>query len=69
MIEKGIPIPPQPKHKGGKPRAEWNFMDVGDSVLVLSVSRASNYLTAFRKLGRKGTTRKVEGGWRVWRTA
>lgn len=69
-IEKGVPIPP----KGGGRPIVYPFaeMDVGDSVLITNKTQAHASATSNKvggRLGRKFTTRKVEGGIRVWRVS
>ena len=69
MIEKGIPIPVKMR-RGGAPRTSpIHAMNVGDSILFPTEQQATNASVTIYRAGKKGTRRKVEGGWRVWRTA
>lgn len=75
-IEKNIPIPPVQSSKGeGYP---FRAMEIGDSFMVplkdktarelqQRMARKANYVSA--RYTMKFTTRVVEGGVRVWRTA
>jgi hypothetical protein len=69
-IEKNIP---QPKERRGR-ASEFPFaqMDLGDSFLApdsnLRAMQQNGYHWG-KKLGRKFTSAKVEGGVRVWRVA
>jgi hypothetical protein len=65
-IERGIPMP-----AGASPRGLWGRiaaqMQAGDSVLCPMETNAKTIGGALKKLGHKYSTRKVDGGWRVWR--
>lgn len=67
-VEKGVPIPPK-----GNTRARSEMskavisMGINDSFVVRTPEEATSALCAFRYYGRKGTYRKTETGWRVWR--
>ena len=67
-VEKGIEIP-----GGGKKKYPWDEMEVGDSFFIPGLGEvprniASSAPTHRKKRGEKYTTRKVEGGYRIWRT-
>ena len=71
-IEKGIQIP---ETRGTKSKYPWKTMIVGDSFFVEAAMKSVRYKTiqsaAYRsgkKIGRKFTTRFIDGGLRVWRT-
>ncbi len=68
MIEKGIPIPPK-KYHGGPKRGPGHAMEIGDSILFATRKEANNVAVALGRAGKKGSQRKVDGGWRVWRIA
>ena len=66
-IEKGVPIP-LGKTKRIYPLKE---MEVGDSIFIPSdgfINICARVNPQAKKLGIKVATRKVEGGYRVWRT-
>ena len=66
-IQKNIPLPPASRGKPGK----YDFalvMEPGDSVLVETLNAASAIAARLKNNGRKAAQRKVEGGFRVWRT-
>lgn len=70
-IEKDVPIPAT---TAGRPAtgSKWDALEVGDSVLLVGVTQPSASARTGRtakNLGRKFTTRKVDGGVRVWRVA
>ena len=67
-IEKGVPIP-----KKGREKKVWPFdeMAVGDSFFVTADlhGRAQTAASWYSRRDRKKfTVRKVDGGYRVWRT-
>lgn len=69
-IERGIPIPP-PRW----PTTKWPYrsMELGDSFFV-PVGNAgkniyNNARAAAQAYGQKISIRKIDGGWRIWRTA
>jgi hypothetical protein len=72
-IEKNIPVPGKATGSRTSPlRVAVLTMECGDSVLVMGkktneVSARLSYLQKFS--GRKFTSRKVEGGVRVWRVS
>lgn len=68
-IERGIPVP---SARGALIKYPWAEMEVGDSLFFPagnhpSVSAISGQWAT--RHGRKFTTRKVDGGVRVWRIA
>lgn len=67
-IEHGIPIPEPDDRPHFHRRAIARQMDIDDSVLVESKDAARAIIRAFRDLDIKGTIRRAEGGYRVWRT-
>jgi hypothetical protein len=70
-IEKGIPIPPDMRGMTkGKRKYPFAEMEVGDSIL-LEQKKASGIGSYAQKClpGAKFSTRKVEGGIRIWRLA
>ena len=69
-IEKGVPL--IAAHRTRPEKYPWTKMNVGDSFFVPGVSiqtMVGSATPAGRRHGRKYTTRKVEGGVRVWRIA
>lgn len=67
MIEKGIPIPePFGRTEAGN---EARQMKPGDSRMCLTEAERDTTRYMIKRRGGKATVRKVDGGWRVWRTA
>lgn len=71
-IDKGIPIPRRKRGGRGprRPIYPWDSMEIGDSFLAEGLTQI--HMTAVcayaaRKFGARFTTRKVEGGVRIWR--
>lgn len=76
VIEKGVPVPTDtPKGKRSPARIKLDAMEPGDSLLIPtrmhSASAAHVMVRAVRRAnpGREYTSRLVQGGVRVWRTA
>jgi hypothetical protein len=72
QIEKGVPLPPLAVVSGRPTKYPWTEMAVGDSFFVpgqSSVKFSGNITSAKKMTGFKFTTRTVDGGVRVWRTA
>ena len=68
VIERGIPVP-APKRKG-RPMADLaERMQPGDSVLLQTKHQAHSLCRVAKAMGIPLTSRCVEGGHRVWRTA
>jgi len=69
IVEKNIPIPPT--RKKGKWKEVVSIMEIGDSVLVKNRLQACCLITSARSHhpDMKFTTRKIDEGIRVWRTA
>ncbi len=67
VIEKDIPIP----EKNSRSRYASIVMawGVNDSVLCETEAQGSCLRSAAINRGQKVKTRKVEGGWRLWRVA
>ena len=65
-IDKGIPMPER-RSGWGKFGNTVREMEVGDSVLVTERGDVPNLQASARRIGLRMTSRKVEGGWRVWR--
>jgi len=69
-IESGIPLPAV---RGSGFTEALSAMEIGQSVLMSDVTSSSlasvRYAYVSKKLGRKFSARKVEGGIRVWRIA
>ncbi len=67
-IEKGVPIPPDPRVKTGVMSA-IRAMEVGDSlVLPKPAKNAGSYLNGPRNEGRSFTVRRIdENSCRIWR--
>jgi len=61
IIEENVPMP-----KGGVATIAEQ-MKVGDSVAVETRPKANFIMAELRKLGRKGTSRKLKNGFRTWR--
>lgn len=71
VIEKNIPLP-LPRGKGSGIKAGLISMEVGDSVFFEGWTNAracGSVAGAKKNSDRQYTTRKVDGGVRVWRTA
>jgi hypothetical protein len=74
VIEKGIPLPPRSTRRDTQDPYRLDTlrkMEAGDSFFVIDGHEFPRWASvcaskAARKLGR-WTTRKVAGGWRVWR--
>lgn len=66
-IEKGIPIPPKGYVIYGELRSAILRMSIGDSFIVANERERLNALAAARNAKRYVTTRKVDGGFRIWR--
>lgn len=68
-VESTVPLPDD------RPRLKYPFddMQVGDSFLITEAGMVKNARSAAwmysRRHGMKFSCRKVDGGWRVWRTA
>jgi hypothetical protein len=75
-IEKGIPIPPNPREGGhGNTKYPFRAMEVGDSIFIPCTltelpgvrNRVHSATRHYTKNGITFTSRTVEGGFRVWR--
>ncbi len=60
-IENGIPIPLR--------KYPWGDLKVGGSFVVKSAEERNSGLKLARYAGVKATSRKIKGGYRLWRTA
>jgi hypothetical protein len=69
VIEDGIPIPPKrPKRPGAGLTDAARSMEVGQSLLVPGAKSTSTVAgTLYRLRPMRYTSRKVEGGVRIWR--
>ena len=65
-IEKGIE---RPKFGGGPAKYPWRDMEVGDSFFTPDGNARSIVTKAGKANGCKFSSRKVEGGYRIWRIA
>lgn len=74
-IEKGVPIPNKCANSGNK-KYPYESMQVGDSFMIALKKDDYSYTqnqarasakSASERTGHKYTTRRVEGGVRVWR--
>ncbi len=65
-IEKGVPMP-ETRSGWGKFGNTIREMEVGDSVVVKKQVDVCNLQATSRRLDRRMASRKVDGGWRVWR--
>lgn len=67
-IENDIPIPPKgtpiPRTEPGRVAMT---MGVGQSVICRTVCEYDTVRTMLKRLGGRYTSRKMDGGWRVWR--
>jgi hypothetical protein len=67
-IESNIPVPP-----AGKCRSAFTdmvrSMKVNQSILVDSWAKRDHARKVIKALGGQYVSRKMDGGWRVWRTA
>lgn len=66
VIEKDVPIPPKHARAQGV-AATLSRMQKGDSFLLDSEDACRHAHGVAKRNGMKITTRKVEGGWRVWK--
>lgn len=70
-IEKNIKIEDCVTSGYGSMKQTIERMDVGDSVFIDNRSKLNSFRAASSafgaEVGRKFSSRKVEGGWRVWR--
>jgi hypothetical protein len=69
-IEKNVPLPPS--RRKGKERFPLNRLEVGESFVVqkhevFAARNAAHRLN--KKTGKVFTSRAIENGYRVWRTA
>lgn len=68
-IERGIPLPPASKAR----KYSFDEMEVGDSVFFEDVSLRRKFYNAAKAMGKrhgyKFSSRKVDGGFRIWRVA
>ena len=68
-IEKGIPMPDRRHGATSAFKQLRDHMEVGDSVVVDSLKKATTINTYFIRHGRKTSQRKIgENQYRVWRT-
>ncbi len=75
VVERGVPLPPKPRpgpHPGFlRKRYPFNAMQIGDSFFVAGSNtlriQASLVDAAKRAIHGDWTTRRVEGGVRIWR--
>lgn len=65
VIEKNVPVPPK-KVKSSRWFGAEN-MEIGDSILVPSIGDSQCLYNYCKRYGVRCTSRKVEGGYRVWR--
>ena len=71
-VEKGVEIPPMKAHN----KYPWDRLEVGDSFFVTLTNRNEHSLRSSlaacannrSRRGNKFIVRKVDGGFRVWRT-
>jgi hypothetical protein len=68
VIEKDVPMPPakQPRTEAGRLAGR---MVAGDSVLFTTEPEARALQYSLYRVKGQPRMRKVDGGWRVWRTA
>lgn len=70
-LEQGIPIPDQ--RVRGRPKSEAAVlacqMQIGESIFCGEPSHYETVRWWIRRIGGKYTSRKVDHGWRIWRTA
>lgn len=64
-IESAIPIPPTNALRAVN-QTVVKQMSIGDSIFLDSPESLSNLRRAARRVGKRITTRKVIGGWRMW---
>lgn len=60
-IENGIVVP--------LPKYPWRTMKKGESFVVKTPEERNNGLRTARHAGVEATSRKIKGGYRLWRTA
>ena len=66
-IEIGVPLPAPTKRGSGKVSRIAAEMRIGDSIGSKKINTCNAIGVALKRLGRKGTTRKMGNGFRVWR--
>lgn len=66
-IESGIPIPDRSNYRTELTRTAGR-MECGQSVVVDTDGQVDSIRKWMRRKGRKIVVRKMDGGWRVWRT-
>ena len=64
-IEKNVPV--NKANRDGSANLARQ-MEVGDSILLNNRNQCGYILSVLLKDGKKGISRQVEGGFRVWRT-
>ena len=67
-IETGIPIPVK-NWSGSEFTRTIRALKVGESVLVDTDTKRDHARKIIKSLGGMYATRKMDGGWRIWRTA
>ena len=68
-IEKGIPIPPRTNGVRGKTATSLiSEMEVGDSILVDTHNQRTTMIALAHRKGVKVVSRKMNDGYRIWRT-
>lgn len=70
VIERGIPLPMRDRRtnaSGAPLGSRWDSLNAGDSTLLPTEAARCAALAWARAHGRIFTSRKVKGGWRVWR--
>ncbi len=67
-IEKNIPIPNRRQKSSKYGSLDVHSLEVGDSVFCQTENMARAIFLKLKRHGFKGTARKWENGFRVWRT-
>lgn len=68
VVERGIPIPPKCE-RASEFCKTVRGMKPDESILVDTSHKMDHARKIIKALGGKSVTRKVEGGWRIWRIA
>jgi hypothetical protein len=67
IIDKGVPVPGPVYQKPGRFKALAAQMEPDDSVLCGTRQERDSLRKALEAIGCSALTRKVDGGYRVWR--
>lgn len=66
-IENNVAMPSPYRNCGRAEKYPWSKLEVGQSFFAANIALMSGASHAGKRLGKKFTTRKMDGGVRVWR--